>query len=67
MQRIDRALVKNGERLKTPRTARDRSNLGDYYTLDLSNNFVVDKHIDLESYGRLLNVLKPWETLALEY
>ena len=62
MQRIQRVLAKEMGILKTTRGGEsDRKELGDYYTVDLNRNRIIQTHIDLESYGRELKVLKPWE------
>ena len=63
--RIRRALAKEGQTLRKTRSAREWPNLGDYYIIDLSGNFVVDRRIsDLEELGRELEVLKPYESVV---
>jgi hypothetical protein len=63
--RIDRALRKNGERLRRGRSnSRDYPTLGDFYTIDIQHNAIASMHVDLERYGRELKVLYPNEQLA---
>lgn len=64
MKRINRALAKEGERLTVTRGERWRSELGDFYVLDVNMNAVVAKHCDPEKLGRELGVLRKWERLA---
>jgi hypothetical protein len=63
IQRINRKLAKDGEKLRTTRGHFEPS-LGRHYVIDLNRNFVVRKQFDLEELGRQLNVLQPWEDLA---
>jgi hypothetical protein len=63
-QRISRALEKQGEKLMATRGEGARMELGDFYVIDVSRNFVTAKDVDLESLGRELGVLKPYEALA---
>jgi hypothetical protein len=69
LQRVNRRLAKDNEQLRTARGFRDGlyrhedSTLGRYYAVDLSRNVVTAAHIDLEKWGRELEVLKPWEVL----
>ena len=60
-QRINRALKARGEALRTTRGSRGLSDLGEHHILDLNTGFVLDKHLDLEAYGRELGVLRPHE------
>lgn len=66
IQRINRALAKRGDLLKTTRSDKWRNELGDYYTVDLQQNTVVEKHVELESLGRKLKVLADYERLEEE-
>jgi hypothetical protein len=65
IQRINRKLAPEGEALRTTRR-RWRSNLGDYYLVDLNRNFVTQQRVNLEALGRELGVLSPWEALVEE-
>jgi hypothetical protein len=66
VQRINRALGKRDEVLKITRGERARSDLGDFYVLDVSMNAVVSKDVDPEELGRKLGVLKEWERVVEE-
>lgn len=39
---------------------------GDYYTIDLDTNFLIEEGFDLETYGRELGVLRAYERLAAD-
>jgi len=41
IQRINRALAKEGEKLKKARGVRTILSVGDYYILDIQRNFIV--------------------------
>ena len=65
--RINRILDKKREALRRCRAdSRGRNYLGQYYTVDLSKNFVIAKHVDIESWGRKLEILAPYEALEVE-
>lgn len=64
VQRINRVLAKQDEVLKAARGERAVVDLGRYYVLSVSGNYVVDKDVDLEDLGRALEALKPFEVLA---
>lgn len=66
VQRINRAVHDDDLMLRKPRSERVRITLGTYYLVDWRRNFVTDKDVDLEAYGRELGVLNDWETLAEE-
>ena len=40
--------------------------LGDYYSVDLATNVIIDKDIDLEAYGREMGCLTEFEALDEE-
>ena len=61
IQRINRILGKDREKLKTPRGEQARFELGQYYVLDLHRNCVLQKDVDPEELGRTLGVLKDYE------
>jgi hypothetical protein len=64
IQRINRKLrSRNGYALKAARGDRWRSELGDYYTVDVDRNWIVEKHVDPEELGRKLGALAQWEKL----
>jgi hypothetical protein len=63
-QRINRKLRVDGEALKHSRAdSRAWLDLGDYFTVDVRENFVTRHHVDLADLGRELGVLAEWETL----
>jgi hypothetical protein len=65
IQRINRALAKQDEQLKTTRgDGRARQELGDYYLLDFELNAVTEKNVDPEALARELGVLKPYERVT---
>jgi hypothetical protein len=66
IQRINRKLAHEGERIKTCRNERWRGELGTYYVVHLNHKFVVQKRVDLEGLGRALRVLAPDETVAAD-
>lgn len=70
LQRINRVLAKEDQRLYTRRTARDGSHprgwndTGSHYIVDLRRNLVIGTHVDPELYGREIGVLESYEALA---
>ena len=66
IQRINRNLAPQKQKLKACRSDRWRDDLGDYYVIDVEINGVLHKHVDLEALGRELGVLAEWETVAAE-
>jgi hypothetical protein len=65
-QRINRKLAPGGRQLRKCRSERWRSELGNYYLLDIAHNAVMTRHVDLEALGRELGALEEWETVASE-
>ena len=64
IQRVSRALAKEGEILKKSRGMQMFLNVGEYYAIDLQYNAVSRKNINLEDLGRELGVLRPYEVLS---
>lgn len=64
IRRINRVLDKELKVLRKSRGDRWWSDLGDYYIVDYSSNFLVRAHIDLDDLGSELGVLKQWECLV---
>jgi hypothetical protein len=62
-KRINRALKKEGLRLKKTRPGRFQHELGDYFIVDLNRSFILEKRVDLEDYGRKIGVLEAWEEM----
>lgn len=60
--RINRKLKIDGQTLKKLRGDRWLNDLGRYYIVE--NNHVVQGDINLEEFGRELEVLRPWEKLT---
>jgi hypothetical protein len=63
LQRINRKLGKEDERLVTARGEKARVELGDYYILNVNRNWLVSQHVDPETLGRELGVLRAWEAV----
>lgn len=63
LQRINRALEKDGRVLKTTRGQRAEIELGRFYTIDARRHVVVDKDVDPEALARKLGALKRYEHL----
>ena len=70
VQRVNRKLRHDDRRLCAARgfwaegTHYDSTDLGRYYVVDVMRNAVVDRQVDLETYGRDLGVLASWESLS---
>lgn len=64
IQRINRALAKDGERLRKARSVQTTLSVGDYYVLDVQKNFIAHQHVDLDHLGRELKVLHRYEHLV---
>jgi hypothetical protein len=62
--RVNRALHKQGERLKKTRGERAIQQLGEYYIVNFSGNYPADTDVDPEQVGRDLGVLKRWEKVV---
>ena len=62
-QRINRALAKEGQALRSARSERDQRELGSFFIIDLNRNAIEAQHCDLVKLGRELGVLKAWEVL----
>jgi hypothetical protein len=59
IQRINRALKKDQEALKSDRR-------GAYMRIDLSHNAVIELNVNISEMAKELKVLKPWEKLEEE-
>lgn len=64
VQRINRLLSNHGQQLQKARGITARLEIGYYYTVNVRQNFVVQKDVDLEELGRRLNALRPYESLV---
>jgi hypothetical protein len=61
IQRINRQLAHEGEKLCTARRypgGWEDTNLGRYFRLDTSRDAIIETHVDLETTGRDLGVLR---------
>ena len=63
VKRINLRLAHKGQQLKRPRGQSGRSNLGDYYVLNLRDNFVVARYVKPATLGRQLGLLGQSETV----
>jgi hypothetical protein len=61
VQRVNRKLASQGQRMVAARSERVRQELGSYYVIDLNSNTVVWKRFDLAAYAQKLGALKTWE------
>jgi len=69
IQRINRILAKHDTKLHTARGDRARLDLGDYYTVDIRRDYIIDKlpsERDLEAFGRELGALMRYEEMEKE-
>jgi len=64
MRRINRVLAKENRVLRKPRGKQWWKDLGDYYVVDSSSNYLLKGHVDIEEFGRELEVLSLFEVLA---
>ena len=63
LARINRKLAPEDKAVRTSRSDRMRSDVGEYYLLLTRMNAIGGHDIDIEDFGRKLGVLKPWEEL----
>jgi len=59
IQRINRKLAREGQKLRTTRGMQMHIDVGDYWIQDISGNYVADKYVDPVELGRKLGVLGP--------
>ena len=65
LARVNRALAKEDEIIRICREdSRWHPELGRFYSVDLSQNVIMSKHVDLEKWARELKVMKPYEILV---
>ena len=68
VQRLRRALKKDGERLFANRGRHHLgygTNVGDYYTVD-GRQIMTDHDVKLEALAKELGVIRPWERVVYE-
>ncbi|MFO1042222.1 MAG: hypothetical protein U0941_10575 [Planctomycetaceae bacterium] len=63
IQRINRKLATEGQKLKTSRSVSEQSNFGEFYIIDMTSNFVVAYPVDLTDTARELGCLGGWEAV----
>ena len=63
VKRINRALATEGRKIRKSRPQRGYCELGEYFEVDVNRNFVTSMHVDIEAWGRELEVLKPGESV----
>ena len=61
--RIQRKLAHEDQRLRKSRGRTDQFNLGEYYVYHWRDNFIIEKHVDLETLGRQLGVIGESQTV----
>ena len=65
LSRIRRALAKQGQALRTARSASVAQQLGRHFIVDLATNVVIDQQVDLAALGRELRVLTPSQVVEM--
>ena len=64
IKRINRKLAPMECQLRTARTVNTELSVGKYFVVDVQQNFIFRKYVDLEREGVRLGVLRPNEVLA---
>jgi hypothetical protein len=64
VQRINRKLAADHEKLKVTRGQRLRDEVGDFYIVNLFHNRIVCTDVDVEAQAKELGVMKAWESKA---
>ena len=63
VQRINRALKADLQSLKKARTEQAVLDCGLYYVIDHRKNYIVHHDVDLDTFGKQLGVIEPWEAV----
>lgn len=66
IQRINRKLAAVGKKLKRCRSERSRKSLGDYFVINDAMGVIVERFIDLETFGREVGALSDYEAVDAE-
>lgn len=66
LQRINRKLAHQGERLLVSRSQAEKAACGDYYRVNSNNHVTSPLTTSLEEEAKALGVLRPWETIEDE-
>jgi hypothetical protein len=61
--RVRRALAREGEVLRKPRSDRERRELGDYFTVNAHTRFPERGWLNLDELARECGVLRPFEVI----
>ncbi len=61
IDRVNRRLKKNNQRLYRAKGANMLKDLGACYIVDLSKEHVAQRHVKLEKFAREIGALKPYE------
>jgi hypothetical protein len=61
LARINRRLRPGNQQLRASRSERARSQVGDFYVVDVERNFMVDDHVDPVELATRLGVLNAYE------
>jgi hypothetical protein len=64
LQRLNRKLAKEDEKMAKARGARARFDLGEYFILDTERNFVKCTNVDPVAFAKDYGVLADWETIV---
>ena len=64
VKRINRRLAKNDEKLRVARSERARTEIGDFFIVDVAVNGLLATHVDPEALARVLGVLHASERVA---
>jgi hypothetical protein len=63
VQRINRKLKADGERLIKARGSQTATSFGDWYIVDEQRNVIASQRVDPETLARKIGALRPWEAL----
>ncbi|MBZ5527075.1 MAG: hypothetical protein LAN71_04110 [Acidobacteriia bacterium] len=64
VQRLNRAMGKEGLRLKKARSTQTETSVGEWYVIDITRNFVAQQDVDLAKLAKKWKVLAAWETVG---
>jgi hypothetical protein len=67
IERINRKLARDGQKLKTSRSARAECDLGRHFVIDTSRNCVVERDVRLRELGGELGVLRHDGVVVSDY
>jgi len=64
IQRINRALAKDGAVLKKARGMQMFASVGEYFIVNITGNYISQQRVDPEKLGRELGIFKPYEKVG---